>query len=287
MIVPLKLAIYYGYPSLVNGATTTQAAVNIFQMYDLLVIGAGLEKPTHPDYAKTKLILSNSGMANTVVYGYIDCTRGLAAIQTSITQWKTLGVTGIFCDKLGYDFSVKRATQNTIVGYVKAAGMKLFLDAWNPDDIFGNQVVAMMNPTGAPATQIQAGDYYLAQSYQIINGAYQPVADWETKANKLVAYKNQFGIKVASITTPGTTGFTQSLADYSYLSTALYNFDAWGWGEVNYSATDGMLPFRARKTIYGTFFLNNITKNAGVYERQANIGIMVNTNTHTVSIIMQ
>src|SRR5438876_5501709 len=44
---PQRLAIYYGYPSLVNGAhQDLSRAVAVFSEYDLIVLGAGLEFDT-------------------------------------------------------------------------------------------------------------------------------------------------------------------------------------------------------------------------------------------------
>jgi len=84
--------------------STMFTAVAVFSMYDLVVFGDGLESPTHPDNANTTSIINDPGMANTLVFGYINSTIDLDTIQTNIDLWQTMGVKGIFCDQFGYDF---------------------------------------------------------------------------------------------------------------------------------------------------------------------------------------
>ena len=43
---PVRLAIYYGYPSLVNGSNgSEEKAARVFSQYDAVVLGDGLEFP--------------------------------------------------------------------------------------------------------------------------------------------------------------------------------------------------------------------------------------------------
>lgn len=70
---PAKLAIYYGYPSLVNeaGGNLTTATAH-FAAFDVVVLGDGLEHPAHPDHANTVQIIADLVAGGTEVYGYID-----------------------------------------------------------------------------------------------------------------------------------------------------------------------------------------------------------------------
>ena len=80
--------------------------------------------------------------------------------------------------------------------------------------------------------------------------------------------------------------FVQAKADYSYYATAMYSFDAWGWGEKNYSSAGGpsSLPFRTRKTLPdGTKLHGSIVKTGDVYERNTNVGFHIDTYADTVS----
>ena len=286
--VPKKLAIYYAFPSLINGANgNVTSAVNVFKVYDMVVFGAGLEKMTHADHAKTIQIINHPLMVGTQVFGYIDATRMVNDFQTRTDQWKAMGVKGILLDRFGYDFGVTRSKQNTLINYVHSKGLIAFVNAWNPDDVFGSSVVPLLNTLGT-APVINSGDWFLAPSYQIIDGAYQTASDWKTKADKMATYKAGVGTKIAcSTTTTSSIGFDQAKLDYAYYSTALYNFDAFAWGEPDYSATSATLPLRTRIPFLGTHFTGPIvTTSAGVFERQTNVGIRVDTVGHVPGTIL-
>src|SRR4051794_38029690 len=69
---PASLLIYYSYPSVINGATTTTQAATEFGRYDQVVLGGGLEQTTHPDHANTVAIIHDANDANTTFLGYVD-----------------------------------------------------------------------------------------------------------------------------------------------------------------------------------------------------------------------
>jgi hypothetical protein len=281
--IPKKLAIYYSFPSLVNGAAgNITAAVNTFKNYDMVVFGEGLEKNSHPDHSETVSIIADPNMANTEVYGYIDGTRALNDFKTRVDQWKTTGAKGILVDRFGYDFGVSRLTQNTYINYIHSKNMNAFIDVWNPDDVFSPAIDLSYNPTGL-ACVVNSNDIYMAESFQIINGIYQDPTFWKTKSEKMINYRNTFGTKMACTTTYNNTAFSQSKMDYAYYSCILYNFDAFCWGEFNYSASNNSLPFRTRKVFYGNKFVNNIIEYPAKFNRNTNIGIHIDTVNHTVS----
>ncbi len=283
--IPKKLAIFYAYPSTVNNTYSVPGAVSVFNDYDLVVFGAGIEESSHPDHTKTKNIIKDSQMANTEVYGYIDSTRTVADFKNRVVSWKNMGVKGIFCDQFGYDFGTTRVKQNSLISYIHSKSLKAIVDAWDPDDVFSTTINIPNNPLGIGCL-LNNSDWYLAQSYQILNGDYQNVTFWQTRSNKMVNYRQQFGTKMACITTYDSRPFDQNKADYSYYSAVIYKFDAWGWGEINFSATSVQLPMRQRKDVLGTKFKTNITVIGPVYERQTNVGIQLNTVSHTTNVIL-
>lgn len=285
MLPPQKLAVYYGWPSVVNGAVTVADATAVFQDYDVVLFGAGLEDPSHPDHANTVQIITNLS-PNTKVYGYIDTEATNTVNWENIDQWNAIGVAGIFCDKFGYDFNVDRDRQNVLVEYTHYKGLSAFVNAWNPDDVFSDAVDPVKNPLGK-ANMMGANDYYLAESFQIVNGAFQDPVFWKTKSDKMVTYKNTFGTKMATVTTIDASAYDQAKWDYSYLSAALYEFDLAGWGEEFFSASSASLPFRPRAEINGTSFITAITENpSDVFSRGTNVGIKIDTVNHTVSTIL-
>lgn len=284
-IIPNKLAIFYGWPSTVNGSPDVATAVSHYQNYNMVVFGQGIEDPAHPDHANTVAIIGDAGMVNTSVYGYVDATISFTNAYTAIDRWIAMGVAGVFFDQFGYDFNVSREKQNSLVEYVRYKGKHSFVNAWNPDDVFSTTVNPNYNPLGLSAS-INGNDYYLAESYQIINGAYQTENDWRVKSDKMINYRTTFGTKLAAVTTIDASPFDQAKADYSYYSAVLDNLDAWGWGEEFFSAGNSQLPYRARKEVYGTYFQGAIVQNGSVYERDTNVGLHIDTVSHTVDYLL-
>jgi len=292
-LIPRKLAIYYGWPSSVNGTFTVAGAAAVFADYKLVVFGAGLEESTHGDHVNTKNIINHPTAAGTRFYGYIDATLPLITIQDKIDKWFDMGVKGIFLDQFGYDFGLTRDRQNAILWCVheKGPGLKAFVNAWNPDDVFST-TVGPSNPSGA-STELGADDWYLAESFAVINGDYDDadtdsnnIKDFQDKANKLNTYKTTIPFQIAAISTYDNSAYDQNKADYSYFAAVLNNFNAWGFGEENYSAISAQLPFRPRKNFHGTNFVSSIIYDGDVLKHYTNVGIQVDTQNHTTNIII-
>lgn len=295
-ILTKRLAIYYGYPSSVNGTYTVSGAVDVFKKYKILVLGTGLEDVSHPDHNNTVSIITDPLMKSTKVYGYIDSTLPLNIIQNKIDLWSNMNVDGIFMDQFGYDFGLTRVKQREIIWSIHEKGdnkLSAFVNAWNVDDVFGTIIDAVHNPDGLP-TRMNERDIYLAESFVIINGQYDnadnnddDIMDWQDKAIKMINYRNSYGTKMAAVTTWNTDPFDQNKMDYAYFSSVLYNFDYFGFGELYFSAADAQLPFRTRKTHYGTKFTGEInTSSGGVFTRTTNIGIKIDTSNNTVNTII-
>jgi hypothetical protein len=126
----------------------------------------------------------------------------------------------------------------------------------------------------------------LAESYQIINDDYQSKADWEARSDKIKKYSHAVGTNMAGITTTQSGVFDQDKFDYAYMSALLYGFDAFGWGEQDFSATSAQLPFRTRAKTYGTEYVSDINKENDVFTRFVNVGFKVNTVTRTVDYLI-
>lgn len=293
-IEPKKVAHYYAWPSGVNGsAGSTSAAASVFSAYDIVVLGQGIEDPSHGDHANAIAIIADPQMSNTEVYGYIDATAVLADNQTKIDNWASMGVKGIFCDKFGYDWGVSRDSQNALLWCIHnkcPSGLKAYVNAWNPDDVFSSAVDATNNPLGKNP-RIKAGDSYLLESYQIVAGAYQSQGDWRGRSDKISGYKaGAFGgVNMVGLTTYSDTAFNQDKMDYAYLSSVLDQLDGFGWGEYQFSASGSsadQLPFRTRPGFHGTYHTGPVTVNGNVVERQQNVGVHIDTSNNTASLLL-
>ena len=347
---PGRLAIYFGFPSAVNGAAgDVNAAAAVFDDYDVVLFGAWLHLPQHdPGDPNSNPFFDNGCTQNahfdhdnttaiiqlliptTSVYGYLSLGGENTAricpstaptptplsdieIQTAIDQWDAMGVTGIFLDEAGYDFGVTRARQNTAINYAHSKGLSVFINAFNPDDIFSDEVVGNitypfgsnlggqtssvpMNPSGTP-TSLGSNDIFLLESFQIIHGNFQDAGFWEDLADKSLYYKNLHGTKVATVTTisdglppgPCNAQFDQSKFDYAWWSTFIHGFDYMGWGEPNaFSASgpcDAELPWHTPPVIGGSglFFTSPVvTHDLDIHTRTTDAGLIeLNTAAHT------
>ena len=279
--VPKNLAIYYGWPSSVNLKYTVPLAIAEFNDYDMVVFGAGLEDSGHGDHQNTKDIIDGT---TADVYGYVDATASVSTIETAIDNWDAMGGTtktckGIFFDQFGFDFGLTRTKQNDMVDYAHNAGLNVFVNAWDPDDVFKKSL--------GKDHHLTSGDWYLAESHYVINGGWQSLTDWEAKSDKMNTYKSLSSVSMACITTTtSAAGFDQDKWDNAYYAHAVYGFDASGWGEPSFSASDALLPWRTRLAISGTTFTGSLTKTSGVFERQTNVGIHLDTNTRDTSNLL-
>jgi hypothetical protein len=97
--VPKYLAVYYGWPSLVENSHGDVTIASIwFQKFDLIVLGDGIWETTHGDHIKTKTIISNLIFHGKKVFGYVDLgvsTQNLSEVQMreAVNGWATMGVT--------------------------------------------------------------------------------------------------------------------------------------------------------------------------------------------------
>ena len=95
--VPQYLAVYYGWPSLVeNSQGNVTAASNWFGQFDLIVFGDGIWRTTHGDHVKTQNIISNLIPLGKKVFGYVDLgvsTQNLnqSQMQDAVDGWSAMG----------------------------------------------------------------------------------------------------------------------------------------------------------------------------------------------------
>lgn len=283
---PKKLLIYYNWPSQLGNSNT---AATIFSAYDYLVLGDGLQKTIHGDHFSTKSILAQPQMASVKVFGYIDLgvtTQNLSIteIQNRMNEWKEMGsnVNGVLLDDFGYDYEVSRVRQNAAVNYAHSIGLSVIANGWNPDEVFGNIYQSTYNPSQIPTT-LNSSDFYLSESYLIMNGDYHNTSNWKNKADKVHTYQNIFGFKILSVTTNTNTSYSESKFHYAWYGAAIYNHEAIGWGEQYFGASQAYSTFRNRPTqIPSGNFNGGILNTGSEYYRNTTTGkIFININTRS------
>lgn len=219
-----SLLIFYAPPGNVNTRFNNDYAAGVLSRYDDVVLGDGLENPASIDYANTTAVFQKVAALNpsTVIWGYIDVgvstnNHSIPTLQTQIDQWITLGVGGIFCDDMGYDFLVPRSRQNAVLDYIHSKGLGAIINTFNPDDVLSSAVNATYNP-GGTATSSNSTDVLLLESWVCNSDAYTApyyatISDIKTRGDKAQAYRNSIGLRIFSVNILGHTGRTDNEID--------------------------------------------------------------------------
>jgi len=249
---PQALAIYYGWPS--AALVTANAGGPVAQglaRYATVVLGAGLAQPDHPDHAGSRALIARSREAGAEVYGYLDMgistqprPPSLAELAVDIDLWKALGVTGIFWDDAGYefagglDYSSYRQRAASLVELTHKAGLRAFVNVWEPDQLFG---ATGPDGTAVPPVGLGPDDLVLAESWFVTDGRYVDGVVWQRRAEKLAAYRGQQPFRLACVATgpvgPGVEASDRYQA--AYWASVIYGCDFFQYTDPRYSAEPG------------------------------------------------
>ena len=270
-----RLAIYYGYPSLVNGSRgDVEKAAHVFRDYDVVVLGDGLEFANrdagrypegNPDeHQRVLQIIAAVRQRNpgTRFYGYVclgeipwpkgqHTTLTATELEERIHLWKQMGVNGIFLDEAGYDYAaVTRKRQNLAVKIIHDLGMSAFMNAYFVEHLFatGDNVPyangAEKNPERLPSLLDQR-DLFLLESFQVKNGAYEGAAAWQARLNRALGYRRRYGSHIfVTTTTTEQEPFSAEKFNYAWWTARLYGLDGFSWGEPGFAALSNSLPDR-------------------------------------------
>lgn len=244
---PEHLLVFYAWPSTINGSGgNINSAISHFERYDLIILGRGLEKPTHPDHAKTKQIIEGvkSGNSAIQIFGYINL--GTLTASTSLTdeeltqtidEWKALGATGIFGDEFGFDFGVSRQRQNLFVDHAHSNGLNVMANSWLIEDA--------LDPEMGVETRLSSeeGDYIMLESFFMSdNASLADDFDFQLeRAKKAYTYSRTKGIKVAALARISISDYnansdqTDRFAQ-AWHAAAMFGFDAFQLTQSNFSA---------------------------------------------------
>ena len=242
---PKRLAIYYGYPSLVDGAAgDLLRAADTFARYDVVVFGDGLElghaspdpglRAEHQRLTRLVPLLHATRRPAPQLYGYIDLGRSQGRADREIVRridaWHHLGVDGIFFDEAGNDFGVTPARRAAAVRAAHDCALSAFMNAFNPDDLF-------------ESPGLGANDALLIESFAVREGVVQPRDAVAARVAAAMKWRQQRGVKIYAVTTSARGTFDRAAFDYARQLAAELGLDGFGWGEPDYGA-DTKLPYR-------------------------------------------
>ncbi len=156
-----RLAIYYGYPSLINGSTSLDRAFDVFRNFAHIVLGSGIENLYHDEHRASRVLTHDLQMDGRMVYGYIPLGNTESILTSDLLirvgQWKErIGVKGIFIDEFGFDYwadqDEMKARQAAVLNFCHRQGLVAIMNAWKVADILE-----------APWRR---GDIYLCESFE-------------------------------------------------------------------------------------------------------------------------
>jgi hypothetical protein len=183
-------AIYYGWPSYVNGAKEKlERAVAAFDGYRIVVFGDDTATPEGDALAAP--IMAGVAARGGVPYGYITVGVGdgepnhsLEELRQRLDSWRRLGAGGVLVDCAGADYGVSRARFDAVVRYAHSIGLRVLANAWEPDDVLARS--RTMGP----------GDGYLGENDVLSDGRFLSPATYRPKLAKMAAHKANLGISL-------------------------------------------------------------------------------------------
>jgi hypothetical protein len=294
---PQRIAIYYGYPSLVNGAGGDLArAVAVFADYDVVVLGDGLELdtadrhtagPEEHRFTSRMIQALQATPRHPAVYGYIDLGNTqnlpLPAITDRIDRWARMGARGVFFDEAGFDFGVTRERQNAAVTATHARGLHACLNAFRPADVFASartplNAVGGGNPNGLPPA-IAADDALLLESFAVRNGVPEPAESLVMRTRAALDGRSRFGTHVFAVSTSDERTDHGRLAPFGWWAASAFALDGYGWGMPAFSAVTSQLPWLSRPAEEASLALaahtSDVSVRDGRWQRQTTIGTIV------------
>lgn len=258
---PQQLCIFYGQPDSINGTQPTYlrdetgtiydinitSAGNEFAKCALVVLGDGLQNPSHPAHYNTQLIMYTMAERSIPIFGYVDAgviTQNLSLTEADsrISQWQAMGVDGIFLDDFGFDYGTERNRQNALVNLVHNKNLRAFVNAYNPDDVFGNNNEKGQNEPPS----IAADDLYLAENWLYESGQATDIHLWYSKSLKLESYLNTYNVRLAATATRAAlqaTAYNHTTPEFSYAywGSVMQKAEFFQWTDEGFSSTNSTL----------------------------------------------
>jgi hypothetical protein len=228
-------AIYYGWPSYVNGARgNVSRAIAAFDGYGVVVFGDDTATPSGDPLAAP--IMEGVAARGGTPYGYVTVGVGdgephhsLEELRERLDAWQRLGARGVLLDCAGADYGVTRARFDAVVKYTHSLGLSVLANAWNPDDVLARSLT--MGP----------GDGYLGENDVLSDGHFLSPATYKPKLARMAAYKARLGITLYETATSYDLSHADALTAQVLDALRGYHIDAFHLTDPVYSCLDNVL----------------------------------------------
>lgn len=228
-------AVYYGWPSFVNGADgDVEKAVTAFNGYDPVVFGD--DTATQAGDPLAAPIMTGIAARGAAPYGYISIgvshgepNHSPGELRTRLESWCRLGAQGALLDCAGRDYGVSRARFNSVAQYAHSLGLWVLANAWDPDDIL------------AGSSTLGPGDGYMGENDVLSDGEFRSPATYQPKLAKMTSYKTSLGISLYETATSADLRQANALAGQVLAALSGHWVDALQITDPMYSALDNIL----------------------------------------------
>ena len=179
------------------------------------------------------------------------------------------------------------------VRIIHELGLSAFMNAYFLDHLFSLEDKlpyadgTAKNPEHLPPP-LDRRDFFLLESFQVRNGNYESVSEWQARLNQALKYRRRYGTHIfATTTTTEQEPFSAEKFNYAWWTALLYGLDGFGWGEPNFAALSNTLPDR-RCSLESTM-LRALDQSSAVgsdstrfWKRVGNFLVVGDTATHSV-----
>lgn len=121
---PKKLLVYYGNLSTFNGSENMDQVIQMFNRYDIIILGEGLEYENHPEHLNALKLIKNS---KAIFYGYVTMKHSIENVLDQMDRWSMMGARGIFLDGV----SGSTAVLSRAIEHARSRGMEVTLNLSN------------------------------------------------------------------------------------------------------------------------------------------------------------
>jgi hypothetical protein len=263
---PKDMLIYYGWLSGFNydvNAWNLEKVSQDIAKYRLVLLGSGLQDPSHGDYTNTQTVITRLKILNPNIqtFGYVAADATFSDFTGKVDQWGQLGVHGIFMDQAGYDYGLTRSEFNQRVDYVhdRTSTNSCFVNSWNTNHVLGTEndpsyPNSTYNDTSAESN-LETTDWVLLESYPIntvsYGDGYESRSDWATRGVTMNTLRSKYAVNFASaniIANDRTDG--TALCSFAFLSSMMWSLDGFGTSDTNYGSSSSIVKYWPRPQVH-------------------------------------
>jgi hypothetical protein len=238
--MPQPLAIYYGWPSLVNGSSGDVAhAADQFRGFAAAIFGEAC--PTRESDPRGRAVAEHASN-RCRVYGYVSLGHGRSQpgwtcreLRARLEQWSQWGAVGVLLDCAGRDYGVSAKRMADAVAAAHDLGLQVVINAWDPFDVLGSRA------------ELSMADALLAENDVLRHGMWRPLASFRGRVARVEVARRELGVAVWAVATLGP------VAPASYCSLTTRIVGSWrsaggdtpallGLADPLYGAADNRLP---------------------------------------------